>query len=173
MVIWRIIARIGFRFNLGKPYAKKVLVVGAGPVGNQLQDHIDQHPYLGLNIIGVLDDNPSKSVNNKANLGTLSDTKSIVTRYQVDDVVIALPRRAHERVSELVVELHDLPVKIWVIPDYFHLALHKANIEEFAGLPMLDLRAPALNDYQRMTKRAFDLIIGTAILLLMSPVFLS
>jgi len=59
----------------------------------------------------------------------------------------------------LVSTLHDLPVKVWVIPDYFHLALHKANVEEFAGLPMFDLRAPALTDYQRMIKRIFDLTI--------------
>jgi exopolysaccharide biosynthesis polyprenyl glycosylphosphotransferase len=62
-------------------------------------------------------------------------------------------------VNWLVSTLHDLPVKVWVIPDYFHLALHKATIEEYAGIPMLDLRAPALTDYQRMVKRVFDLLM--------------
>ena len=52
-----------------------------------------------------------------------------------------------------------MPVKVWVIPDYFHLALHKAVVEEFAGIPMFDLRAPALNDFQRLVKRAFDLFV--------------
>jgi exopolysaccharide biosynthesis polyprenyl glycosylphosphotransferase len=72
-------------------------------------------------------------------------------------------------VNQLVAELHNLPVKVWVIPDYFHLALHKAVIEEFADIPMLDLRAPALNDYQRMVKRVFDLLIGIPTLILVSP----
>lgn len=58
-----------------------------------------------------------------------------------------------------------MPVKVWVIPDYFHLALHKAVVEEFANIPMLDLRAPALNDYQRMIKRSFDLLISFVLLL--------
>ena len=39
-------------------------------------------------------------------------------------------------------------------------------MEEFAGIPMLDLRAPALNDYQRTIKRLFDLVI---ILLFLPP----
>jgi exopolysaccharide biosynthesis polyprenyl glycosylphosphotransferase len=172
MAIWRIIARIGFRFNLGKPISKNVLVVGAGPVGTQVQDYVDQHPYLGLNIIGYLDDDPNKKVANNVILGTLSEIMKIIASHEVDDIVIALPRRAHEQVSELVVQLHNIPVKIWVIPDYFHLALHKATVLEFAGLPMLDLRAPALNEYQRMTKRVFDLIVGTALLILMSPIML-
>jgi lipopolysaccharide/colanic/teichoic acid biosynthesis glycosyltransferase len=42
--------------------------------------------------------------------------------------------------------------------------LHKAVIEEFAGIPMLDLRAPALNYYQRIVKRAFDLVISILVL---------
>ena len=37
-------------------------------------------------------------------------------------------------------------------------------MEDFAGIPLLDLRAPALNDYQRLTKRTFDLIIGILLL---------
>jgi exopolysaccharide biosynthesis polyprenyl glycosylphosphotransferase len=78
---------------------------------------------------------------------------------QIDDVVIALPIRAHEMVRWLSTILYDLPVKIWVIPDYFQLALHKATIDEFAGIPMLDLRAPALTDYQRLVKRGFDLAV--------------
>jgi exopolysaccharide biosynthesis polyprenyl glycosylphosphotransferase len=63
------------------------------------------------------------------------------------------------KANRLVTELHNLPIKVWLIPDYFHLALHKAVVEEFAGIPMLDLRAPALNDAQRMVKRAFDLAL--------------
>ena len=52
-----------------------------------------------------------------------------------------------------------MPVKVWVIPDYFSLVLQRASMEEFASLPMLDLRAPALNEYQRTVKRAFDLAL--------------
>ncbi len=94
----------------------------------------------------------------------MKDARIILSQNHIDDIVIALPRRAYEEVNNLVAELHDLPVKVWVIPDYFHLALHKAVSDDFAGIPMLDLRAPALNDYQRMMKRAFDLFF-TAILL--------
>jgi exopolysaccharide biosynthesis polyprenyl glycosylphosphotransferase len=171
-ISWRLIYRISFRYNNGKLKSRNVLIVGAGPVGIQLQEQVEQHPYFGLNIIGYLDDEPGKKISSGEILGQLTDVKSVIAAQNIDDVVIALPRRAHERVSELVVQLHDLPVKIWVIPDYFHLALHKADIEEFGGFPMLDLRAPALNDYQRLVKRAFDLIVGTAILILASPIIL-
>jgi exopolysaccharide biosynthesis polyprenyl glycosylphosphotransferase len=43
-------------------------------------------------------------------------------------------------------------------------------VEEFAGLPMLDLRAPALNEYQRMVKRAFDLTLTFLMLIPALPI---
>jgi exopolysaccharide biosynthesis polyprenyl glycosylphosphotransferase len=45
------------------------------------------------------------------------------------------------------------------------LALYRTNIEDFAGIPMLDLRASAIDDYQRLIKRAFDIFFGLLILI--------
>jgi exopolysaccharide biosynthesis polyprenyl glycosylphosphotransferase len=169
-VIWRLIYRFIFQLGTGKLVTnRRVLIVGAGPVGRQLEESIAGKPYLGLTIIGFLDDDPEKQQTHNDVVGTLEAARFIVKKYNPDDVVIALPRRAYEKVNHLAAELHNLPVKVWVIPDYFHLALHKAVIEEFADIPMLDLRAPALNEYQRMVKRAFDLIVGIPSFLLALP----
>jgi exopolysaccharide biosynthesis polyprenyl glycosylphosphotransferase len=161
LLSWRSGSRLAFRLLNGKAQShRRVLIVGAGPVGRQLQKKIVQSPYLGLKVAGFLDDDPDKRRGHSDILGSLEEAHGIIKRSPIDDVVIALPQRAHKRVNALVAELHTLPVKVWVIPDYFHLALHKAVIEEFAGIPMLDLRAPALNDYQRMVKRIFDLVLA-------------
>jgi len=170
MFSWRLFYRLIFRLGAGKLVSsRRVLIVGAGPVGRELEEQIRSNPYFGLTIAGFLDDDIEKQQAHTEILGSLANSRAIVDRYKIDDVVIALPHRAYEKVNQLVAVLHNLPVKVWVIPDYFHLALHKAVIEEFADIPMLDLRAPALNDYQRMVKRAFDLLLGFPSLILVLP----
>jgi exopolysaccharide biosynthesis polyprenyl glycosylphosphotransferase len=161
LLFWRLAYRIAFRLGNGRSVQQRlVLIVGAGTVGLELMSKIVENPYLGLKLAGFLDDDPDKLTERDNILGTLANARRIIIDYEVHDVVIALPSYAYERVSNLVAELHDLPVKVWVIPDYFHLALHKAVVEEFAGIPMFDLRAPALNDFQRLVKRAFDLFVA-------------
>jgi exopolysaccharide biosynthesis polyprenyl glycosylphosphotransferase len=163
MLTWRGIARQVM--SRGKPEKqRRVLIVGAGPVGRNLGEQIAHNPQLGLKVVGFLDDNPQKRSNCPDILGPLNGVQEIAQHSKVDDIVIALPQKAYDRIDQLVWELHRLPLKVWVIPDYFRLALHKAAIEEFAGIPMLDLRAPALSDYQRMVKRAFDLIVTILVL---------
>jgi exopolysaccharide biosynthesis polyprenyl glycosylphosphotransferase len=166
MVGWRSVFRLIFRNANGNLSSQRqVLVAGAGPVGRRLQEQMMKNPALGLSLAGFLDDNPRKRALHQDILGSIEDARRVAIDFKIDDIVIALPARAYERVNRLVAELHTLPVRVWIIPDYFNLALHKAVVEEFAGIPMLDLRAPALNDYQRMVKRAFDLIV-TALSLL-------
>jgi exopolysaccharide biosynthesis polyprenyl glycosylphosphotransferase len=171
MTSWRMLARVIFReLSSTKTQHRRVLIIGAGPVGRNLEKQISQHSYMGLEVVGFLDDDLLKRARQRDILGPLTDTPQILSQLKIDDVVIALPNRAYERVNTMVAELHRLPVKVWVIPDYFGLALHKAVVEEFAGLPMLDLRAPALNDYQRMIKRAFDITLTISMLPFLLPV---
>ncbi|MCL4562628.1 MAG: sugar transferase [Chloroflexi bacterium] len=137
-----------------------VLIVGAGEVGLRLKEQIEQYGDFGLKLIGFLDDNPQKQASNGLILGGLEQARDVIQNHLIDDVVLALPQRAYQTTNELVTELHDLPVKVWVVPDYFSLALNRASMEELAGIPMIDLRAPAINDYDRMIKRFFDIVIS-------------
>jgi exopolysaccharide biosynthesis polyprenyl glycosylphosphotransferase len=161
MLLWRILARIYFRLRHEHlEVSRRVLVAGAGPVGRQVQAQIQRAGVRHLSLVGFLDDDPQKQSTMADVRGPLDHARGIIDELRITDLVIALPQRAHERTDRLVQELIDLSVNIWVIPDYFHLALHHAQVEDFAGIPMLDLRAPALTDYQRLVKRTFDLVLA-------------
>jgi exopolysaccharide biosynthesis polyprenyl glycosylphosphotransferase len=160
LFIWRLILRLVKRWDLVQVRARRrVLILGAGTVGRKLGEQIASEAMCGLKVAGFLDDDPLKQEHHADILGPTAQARQVITNLQVDDVVIALPRSAYSRLNQIATELHDLPVRVWVIPDYFSLSLHQAKVEEFAGIPMLDLRAPALDEYQRMVKRAFDLVV--------------
>ena len=168
MVLWRLAARLIFKLPGSRTHQRRLLIIGAGQVGQELAAQIEGLDSAGIEVLGFLDDDLEKEVAGHDLLGPLQGAASQVTQHAADDIVIALPQRAHEKINELLSALHTLPVQVWVIPDYFHFALHKASIDEFAGIPMLNLRAPALTEFQRLTKRVFDLVLSLAML----PVFL-
>ncbi len=167
---WRMLVRIAFRLIRTPPAQSRVLIVGAGKVGQEIAGMVREYAWTGLDLAGYLDDDPAKRNNGLPVLGTLDEIRRVVEQYQIDEVVIALPRRANERLNQMVATLHELPVRVRVVPDYFALALYRAVAEDFAGIPMIDLRAPALNEYQRLVKRLFDLVFGTVFTLLALPV---
>jgi exopolysaccharide biosynthesis polyprenyl glycosylphosphotransferase len=170
LLAWRLVYRLAFSQGVIRGVqTKRVLIVGAGEIGRELEGQIRGFKNLGLEIVGFLDDDPIKGRKFPEILGTLDQARQIVQQNKIDEVVLTLPMRAYEKVQRMVAELHDVPIKVWVIPDYFSLTLLKANVDNFAGLPMLDLRAPALNDYQRLVKRAFDIAVSLTSLILCLP----
>lgn len=167
---WRVIARLAFQLLTGRVRQRRVLVVGAGEVGRRVAQMVQAHSWIGLEMVGYLDDDPLKQPGGLPVYGTLDDAPRVIQDQGIEEVVIALPRRAWERLNQLVVTLHEFPVHVHIIPDYFALALWRAEGEDFAGIPMIDLRAPALNEYQRLVKRWLDLTAGAVLTLLALPI---
>jgi len=171
LIGWRAVLRVILRLLNGRVYpARRVLIVGAGEVGHKVAEMIQENAWMGLELVGYLDDDPEKRRNGLPILGCVDDAPRVVERDKVDEIVVALPSRAYGRLNQLVVALHQMPVHVRVVPDYFSLALYRATVEDFGGLPMINLRDPALNDIQRMIKRLFDFVIGGILTILMLPV---
>ncbi len=166
---WRVIYRIVYKRNIfGMVKKRRVIIVGSSESGVLIAEKIREDEQFNLELVGWIG-SPECPGQGDQILGPLEAAHEIIGSYKVDDVILALPRMDETQLVQVVSELHDLPVRVWVIPDYYSLALHKASIEEFAGLPLLDLRAPALSDYQRFIKRVFDLLVSFVSLPIIIP----
>jgi len=149
----------------------RVLVIGAGPLGRHVGEQIAISDVGAITLVGYVDDGliEEKSVQP---LGFLDQLTEIINENSVTDVVIALPYSQYLKMSEIVARIDKLPVGVWVALGFFDLALYRTEIESLAGIPMLDLRASAINDYQRMLKRAFDVLFVLTLLVPSLPVLL-
>ena len=171
----RIGLRIAWRANNHRGNGNgihKILIIGAGEIGKRAATEIQKFGNAAaIQITGFLDDDPQKEKQTEI-LGKIMDAQRVIAEQHITDVVIALPDSAFKRRDTLIEILKSLSVDLWVIPDVFRLALYRPQMETFAGMPMLDLRAPAINEYQRLAKRIFDLFIASSLLVLTGPVML-
>lgn len=150
----------------------RILVVGAGRVGQELVAEFQRLAWPGIELVGFLDDDPEKqrqTFHEIPVLGKLDCVDQIVRSQQIDEVLVALPAHAHSRLANLVMRLHTLPVRVRVVPDYFGLAYFGATVENLGGIPLIGLRDPAIDEVQRLAKRILDLFIAAFGLLLAAP----
>jgi exopolysaccharide biosynthesis polyprenyl glycosylphosphotransferase len=166
---WRVVARIAFRLGTIPSSRRRVVIVGAGELGQQAAQMVREYIWSDLQFIGFVDDERDGSEADVPILGSLDEARSVVEKNGVEEVIIALPYHAYEKLNQIADDLLTLPVQVRIVPDYLHLALYRVSIEDFGGLPLINLRAPAFSYYQHLTKRAFDLIVGSMVTLLVLP----
>lgn len=164
---WRVLARLYFRRQpVTASKARRLMVVGSGTLAQKVRAQIAEAGMPNLVFVGFIEDQSDLKTES---LGTSQQIREVIQTHQVSDVVIALPHSAYAQMGEIVRKMEDLPVQVWVALGFFDLALYKTEIDDFAGIPMLDLRASAIDDYQRMVKRAFDVVFGSLALFLSLP----
>jgi exopolysaccharide biosynthesis polyprenyl glycosylphosphotransferase len=170
---YRATLRAWHRLKPGGPLIlARILIVGAGPVGQRVVNQLRLRGWRGIELIGFLDDDPHKQGTHIAGLpvlGHCDEIASAVSNHSVDEVFIALPRHAHARLNSLVAWLWEQPVRVRVVPDYSDLASYGATIQSLWGITLIGLRDPVVSDFERFAKRLLDIFLSALGLLLLSP----
>ena len=166
LAVWRGALRVGLRVrHAAWPGSKRrVLIVGAGPLADEVAARLRAYTWTGLELVGFLSNTSGADV-----LGPLSAAASIVTRQRIDEVLIALPLRAQQDMIDLITDLERHPVSVRVVPDLFDLAFTRAGIDDLDGIPIVSLRDPVLTPVQRIVKRLFDLIVASLLSIIGAP----
>ena len=169
LIGWRVVARIGANTS-HNTVPQRVLIIGANDLGRQVAEIIQRTPWSKLEIFGYLDTQKKKAYGDLPIVGNLDDVRQVVEMHAIEEVVVALPHSQYEDVNDIVMNLQTLPVQVRIVPSYLNLALYRATIDDLGGLPLINLRGPALSPYQRLFKRAFDIVTSAFILFMILPV---
>ena len=128
-------------------WRSRILIAGAGVLGQRLAGVILDQSRWGYDLVGYLDDQPEKQgtrIGGVPVLGCLDDLPKVARSKHVEEVWIALPARAHVRLTQVVSLTEMLPVRVKIAPDYFSMALVQAEPEIIGGLPLIGLREPVV-----------------------------
>lgn len=128
-------------------------------------------------VIGVFDDRQdSARSNNHAGAGQVLGGIKELVRYarseRVDDVVIALPWNAVDRLLSMIEQLRELPVNVRLAVDMIHYEFPDREATMLAGVPLLDVAPKPLADWSVVVKMIEDKVLAALALILFGPLML-
>lgn len=176
MGIWRIAVRLYWRNQYSNNQElRRILIVGYGDTGRKVASQFTRPPASNLEIVGFLDDDPEKLINTSDVLGSINSLERVIDFYNVNILVIALPSSAFDLEANIVERLRMKPVKIWIVPKAHRLSSFQCDIVDHlfsVGIPLIDVRAPAISDKQRLVKRVFDLVFSSITIVISFPIMI-
>jgi Undecaprenyl-phosphate glucose phosphotransferase len=167
--VFRELFRFARRHGFNQRYA---IVVGGGEPAAEVLRVLRRRPDVGIRVLGMLSDK-REVPDNVRWLGGIEDVRAVLDRQQVDIVFIALPHTDYSRITAVLHGIGDDPVAIHLVPDVFGLASLRGGVEEFETVPFIHLRESPLYGWNRVLKRAFDLVGGALALTLAAPLMLA
>jgi putative colanic acid biosynthesis UDP-glucose lipid carrier transferase len=156
---WRLFLNVLFsRRQKNGRHLSPILIVGGGEVARSFFNAIAANAHLGLRVIGFIAEQPQPGFNGTY-LGTIGQLPQVLEREKVDDVVIALPNSAMNKIGQVIAACENFPVRVRIIPDYFKFMSPRFEISRFGRFPLISIRANPLEQvHWRLLKRCFDLL---------------
>ena len=86
-----------------------------------------------------------------------------------NEVYITLPLGSQPRIVELIEQVQGTTASVFFVPDVFGISIIQGRLQDMNGVPVVGLCETPFTGTNRLVKRLSDLVLGTAILLLIAP----
>lgn len=155
--------------------ADHVLIVGAGEVGRALMRNIVARADLAYHVEGFVDDDPERGTTDLGRfkaLGSTDNLPRLLRELPVDEVIIALPWLAREKIISILNLCQLAGITAKIVPDMFQLSLSHIAIDDVGGIPLISVRETRMSLLDAIVKRFIDLA-GTLVLgIVFAPVMI-
>ncbi|HEY7655493.1 MAG TPA: undecaprenyl-phosphate glucose phosphotransferase [Burkholderiales bacterium] len=148
------------------------VIAGAGELGARLAERIRAVPMLGIRCAGFFDDRGEermRGVASDACLGRLDDLADYAKKHRVDLIYVTLPMASQPRILKLLDELRDTTASIYFAPDIFVYDLIQARVDAIGEIPIVAVCETPFWGINGVLKRASDLVLASAILVVIAP----
>lgn len=111
---------------------KRTMLVGAGSAASILIQETQRESNSERNIVCIVDDNKNKKgkyLRNVPIVGAREDIPSVVQRYKIDEIIIAIPSATGEEIKGILEFCHETKAQVRILP-----AIAKGFTESVAGL---------------------------------------
>lgn len=153
------------------------LMIGSSSKANELYEEMkEKERAFGFHFIGYLELNgkvDNTLTSELKELGKLSDLEKVIDENrEIEEVIIAIESSEHPQLNNIINRLADRNVTIRIIPDMYDILSGTVRMNHAIGEAFIEIPPRLLNEWERITKRWFDVIASVFAILITLPLTL-
>ncbi|USN53851.1 MAG: sugar transferase [Candidatus Nomurabacteria bacterium] len=165
-ILFVALARIVVRVVQHSLYVKGVGVHRLALVGNsgsqhELQNHISNHPGLGMRVVHTY---------GQADESVLPQLETLMQQRAIDELVVTDARMPKEAMLKLIELANDYHVNFKYAADRFETMASSISTQTLGGIPIIELCRTPLDGWGKILKRSFDIFGAVIGLIILIPV---
>lgn len=150
--------------------AHRTIVVGGGPVAQELVGILDRYPAYGLAVLGFVDDSERPPADSQVpHLGRVDDLEFVVRTTEADVLLVADGAVDETTLLDRVRRDACVECDLLVVPRLHHFHNQTGLTDHIGSIPIVRIRNPSLRGPARLAKRVFDVVVSGGFLILLAP----
>jgi exopolysaccharide biosynthesis polyprenyl glycosylphosphotransferase len=149
---------------------ERVLVVGDAPTAALVKRKLAGDPGLNATVVGRVGVRSDPDELGDRLLGTADQLPEVLERHRIERVVVAPTHQGGDDVVDVIRLATACGVRVAVLPRMLEVIGTSVEFDDLGGQLLLGVRGFGLSPSSRLLKRCFDVVVTSAMLLLLSPV---
>jgi exopolysaccharide biosynthesis polyprenyl glycosylphosphotransferase len=146
------------------------VLIGGGPLAAELATILDEHPAYGLKVGGFVDDGDQFPAEDCVpHLGSLAELDMAVAATGADVLLVADGTFDERALIGAVRTEQCQRADLLVVPRMHHFHTQTGLADHIGSIPIMRIRNPNLHGPARLVKRAFDIVVAVAALIMLLP----
>lgn len=158
------------RYRLFGRNSRHIVILGDSPQSQLLIKEIKDNPWMGIHVVGYF--SPTKTGYDLSYLGNLDEGVKAIKAGNFDAVYIALTLTEATELESMVNQLSDASTPVYFLPDWFFLNLSEGAVSHIGEVTTVSVYTEPYDALGAFSKRIADVVISSAILLLISPIMI-
>jgi len=159
-----------------RKYGFNTLLIGsndkAEKVYTEMENQVRPAGNRFVGFIGTENNDDSVLSRHIPKLGNVKELDEIIQEQNIEEVIIALETKEHERLSEILTILENRQITIWGIPDLYDFLSGTVKMNAIYGSPLIKISNGLMSGWQENTKRLLDVLLSLIASILFLPVFI-
>lgn len=161
-----------YRYGVG---VRRVLVVGATDVAEQLVREMKTRPELGYSYVGyvVAGNHDAKHASLQPKLGSLAELSSIVASRHPHEIIVADSSLPDAKMLGILSLSNEQRIDLRLTPNLVGVQTLHVDYQTMAGIPLIEIQRTPLQGWGKVLKRLADVVISLIAIVVFSPIMLA
>jgi exopolysaccharide biosynthesis polyprenyl glycosylphosphotransferase len=153
--------------------AHYVMVVGSGASARHLGEALEESKDYGIRLMGFLDQEPGRvQLKESYERYPLARLTELLRQQVIDEIIFAVDSSKLGELEDVFLRCDEEGVRTRVVVDFFPHVNSQVYLDRLGSKPLLTFSAAPHDEIRLLLKRATDLVIAAAALVLLLPFML-
>ena len=153
---------------------RRALIVGTGPLAEQLISEIERTPEIGIEVAGIVSDKVSKGdyIDRYQVLGRNEDVPDLIRLHGIEQIILTPEETTwRDRLVHSISRLGGSHVTVSIVPSVYEILIGRIKHFNIRDIPLIEVVDKPNDPVAAFLRRSRDLVLSVLFIVILLPVW--